>query len=249
MTEHTKNRAIRYATVLTRWCAVATLVFVATMTAGVYVTNHFLAKIYSATASVQLHATGETARVYSGWGISSPQSRAIEAELESIESPEILRAVISDLSLDKTWAERIFNRSDPLSTEEAQHYLESHLRLNFRHDSNVVEITALSDDPKEAAQIANEVVEMYKVTHDPRASAAAAPFAQDSESVVPAGGIKITSQAEVPFEPTAPNKRFCYGIAAALGGLLCVMIASSIEICLLIARAEVAAAEQQKLGR
>jgi capsular polysaccharide biosynthesis protein len=187
-----------------------------------------------------------TAETYSGWAFSSPQSRAVEAELESIESPEILRGVISDLSLDKTWAERIFHQSDPLTTEEAQHYLESHLRPNFKHDSNIVEITALSDDPKEAAQIANEVVELYKVAHDPRAAAAAAPFVQDSTRATQSSAIKVTAPAEVPFEPTLPNKRLCYGLAAALGGMLSVMIASSIEICLLIARAEAAAVELQQ---
>jgi len=246
MSDHTKLRALRYATVLARWSFVAATIFMATMSAGVYATNHLLAKVYSATASVQVETPGATAETYSGWAFSSPQSRALEAELVSIESPEILRGVINGLGLDRTWAGRIFNRNDPLPVEEALHYLGSHLRLNFKHNSNVVEVTALSDDPKEAAEIANEVVELYKVAHETRASAAAAPFAPGTARESPSVGVRITSEAEVPFEPTRPNKHICYGVTAGLGGLLSVMVASTIEVCLLIARAEAAAAEQQK---
>ena len=232
MTDHFKLRAKRYATVLTRWMLIAALVFIATMTSGIYITNHLLAKVYSATATVQVHPRAASPEAYSGWAFSSPQSRAVEAELESVESPEVLRAVISGLGLDKTWAERVFNRSDALTSEESLQYLESNLHLNFKHDANIVEVTALSDDPKEAAEIANQVVDMYKLSRDAKAATS-----------TDVSTVRVVTHADVPFEPTKPDKRYCYAIAAGLGGLLSVMIASSLEICLLIARAEAAADE------
>jgi capsular polysaccharide biosynthesis protein len=236
--EHFKTRSKRYATVVIRWVLVSAMVFVATMASGIYVTNHLLVKVYSATASMQIPTQVVNSEAYGGWAFSSPQSRALEAELENVESPEILESVVNDLGLDKAWAERVFNRSDPLTQDEAVHYLKSHLRPKFKHDSNVVEVTALSDDPKEAAQIANEVVMLYKETHNAKGTVVA-----DAPGKGKPGAVQITAQAEVPFEPTIPNKHFCFGVAAALGGMLSVMIASAIEVCLLIARAEEASRE------
>jgi capsular polysaccharide biosynthesis protein len=229
MTDHFKVRSKVYATVAIRWALIVGLVFSAVMASGVYITNHVLARIYSATAVLQVQTQSASAEAYSGWTFSSPQSRAIQAELESIESPEIMHAVINSLALDRVWAERIFDRSDPLSSSEAVHYLESHLRLNFKHDAKVVEVTALSDDPNEAAEIANEVADFYKV----------------SRAALPAGTVKITSLAEVRLETSTPNRRFCYAITAGIAGMLAVMIASSVEICLLIARAEAASGDLQ----
>jgi uncharacterized protein involved in exopolysaccharide biosynthesis len=231
MNDDFKIRSKRYATVVIRWGVVSALIFLAVLSGGVYVTNHLLGKVYSATAAVQIQTPPGSAEAYSGWAFSSPQSRAIQ-------SPEILRAVISDLGLDKAWADRVFHRSDSLSTEEALHYLMSHLHPKFKHDSGVVEVTALSDDPKEAAQIANKVVELYKGSRAVLAQQAAlAPG--DAPALAP-GTVKITTRADVPTQPTSPNKRICYAIAAGFAAMLGVMVASSIEVCLLIARAEAA---------
>jgi uncharacterized protein involved in exopolysaccharide biosynthesis len=208
------------------------------LSGGVYVTNHLLAKVYSATAAVQIQTPAGSTETYSGWTFSSPQSRAIQAELANIESPEILRSVITDLGLDKAWADRVFHRSDALSTDEALRYLTSHLHPKFKHDSRVVEITALSDDPQEAAQIANEVVELYRGSRALLARQAA--LAPDGAPALAQGTVKITSHAEVPTQPSSPNRRICYAIAAGFAAMLGVMVASSIEICLLIARAEAA---------
>jgi uncharacterized protein involved in exopolysaccharide biosynthesis len=241
MTDDFKIRSKRYATVVIRGVLISALIFFAVMSGGLYVTNHLLAKVYSATAVVQIQTPPGSSEAYSGWAFSSPQSRAIQAELANIESPEILRAVISDLGLDKAWADRVFHRGDSLSTEEALRYLTSHLRPKFKHDSGVVEVTALSDDPKEAAQIANEVVELYKGSRAVLArEEALAPG--DTPALAP-GTVKITTRAGIPTQPTSPNKRICYAIAAGFAAMLGVMVASSIEICLLIARAEAASGE------
>jgi capsular polysaccharide biosynthesis protein len=241
MTEHFKLRSKVYAKVVSRWLLVTALVFCAVMAGGIYITDHLLAKVYSATATLQVQTHGASAEAYSGWAFSSPQSRAVQAELESIESPEILRGVITDLALDKAWGERIFDRSDPLTADDSLHYLKSHLRLKFKHDSKVVEVTALSDDPKEAAQIANEVVDQYKVSRATLAREEAL-SPGDTPALSP-GTVKITSRAQVPSEPSAPNRRFCYAISAGIAGMLAVMIASAMEVCLLIARAEAASGE------
>lgn len=241
--DHNLIRTKRYVSVVLRWLGVAVFIFAATMVTGIYVTDHLLVKIYSATASMQVQPQLAGPEAYGGWAFSTPQSRAVQAELESIESPEIMRGVVNGLALDKAWADRIFSRKEPLTLEEAVHYLEGHLRLKFKHDSGIVEITALSDDPKEAALIANDVVELYKLAHDNRTGAGADPGARATANAGQSNDVHVAAQAVVPTEPTLPNKRFCYAIAAGLGGMLAVMIASSLEVCLLIARAEQATAE------
>jgi capsular polysaccharide biosynthesis protein len=185
---------------------------------------------------MQLQAQIPPQQTYSGWAFSSPQGRAVEAEFESIESPEILRGVIGTLHLDQVWAERIFKQTDPLTSDAALHYLEGHLKLTFKHESNVVEVTALSDDPKEAARIADDIVELYKETRDGRPGEA-------TGALPGAGVVAIIARAAIPAEPDSPNKRFCYAVSAGLAGLLSVMIASAIEIGLLITRAEAASQE------
>ena len=242
MTEHFNIRSKRYATVVIRWALVAMLVFGAVMAGGMYVTDHLLARVYSATAAIQVQMP-ETARpeAYSGWVFSTSQSPAIQSEVANIESPEILRTTVSDLALDKAWAERIYDRSDPLPMDDAVRYLETHLRPKFKHNSHVIEVTALSDDPKEAAAIANEVADLYKASRAALAKEDAL-SPGDAPALVP-GTVRVTSRAEVPTEPSAPNRRFCYAISAGLAGMLAVMVASSIEICLLIARAEAASGE------
>ncbi len=131
-TDHFKLRSQRYATVLIRWVLVASLVFVATMSGGFYITNHLLTKVYTATASIKVESQAASTEAYSGWAFSSPQSRAIREELESIESPEVLQAVVSGLGLDKAWAERVFNRSEPLTSDEAVHYLKTQPGSQFQ---------------------------------------------------------------------------------------------------------------------
>ena len=241
--EHFRIRFKRYASVVIRWLVVSSFVFIATMAGGIYVTNHVLARVYSATASLQVQGQIVGQQAYSGWAVSSPQSRAVEAEFESIESPQILREVVSNLSLDRAWADRVYRQSDPLTTDEALHYLESHLRLTFRHESNVVEVTALSDDPLEAANIANNVVDLYKQTRDNRNPLESVANAQASTGSAQTGAVQITARAPIPTEPTSPNKRFCYALSAGLAGLMSVMVASALEVCLLISRAEIASQE------
>lgn len=228
--DHFKIRSKVYAKVLSRWVLIAALVFSATMSGGVYITNHLLTKIYSATASFRVRPLTVHPEAYSGWSLSTPQSRAIEADLVSVESPEVLKTVVSNLDLDQVWAERVYKRSEPLSTDEAVHYLASNLKPNFKHDSNVVAVTALSDDPKEAAAIANEVARVNVSLANADSSTSSRP----REGSV----VQITEMASIPKEASHPNRRFCFALTAAIAGMLSVMVASCVEVCMLIARAE-----------
>ncbi len=233
--DHFKIRSKVYAKVLSRWVLIAALVFSATMTGGIYITDHVVTKVYSATASFRVRPLSVHPEAYSGWTLSTPQSRAIEADLVSVESPEVLKAVVSNLDLDQVWAERVYKRSEPLSDEEAVHYLASNLEPKFKHDSNIVAVTAMSDDPREAAAIANEVA---------RVNVAMANGVETIASKPRDGGVvQITEMAVIPKDASHPNRRFCFALTAAIAGMLSVMVASAVEVCMLIARAEANSAE------
>jgi uncharacterized protein involved in exopolysaccharide biosynthesis len=161
MTDHFKIRAQRYVSVIARWVIVAAFVFSLTMYIGVYITDNVLAKTYSAKASITVKPTGTLDSTTSG-----PVATDFQAEFDVLESPDVLQPIITDLGLDKVWAERVLKTSEPLSMEESLHYLEKNLHLNYKRGTNSTEIIVTSDDPKEAAQIANAIAEKYKTLRD-----------------------------------------------------------------------------------
>ena len=105
MNDHTKIRTMRYAAVLSRWLILAALVFTAAAAGGIYVTNHLLAKIYSATAVIEVRALSKTPEQYSGWAFATSQDRAFKAEFETIESPQVLSGVVNGLDLGRVWGQ------------------------------------------------------------------------------------------------------------------------------------------------
>ena len=95
--------------------------------------------------------------------------------------------------------------------------------------------------------MANAVATWYKLTRDTAVDQGAVYPLKAAGAPAKQSAVRVVSLAEVPSEPSRPNKRLCYGITAALAGLLSVMVASSVEICFLIARAEERANELQPL--
>jgi uncharacterized protein involved in exopolysaccharide biosynthesis len=225
------SRAKRYAVVFFRWLSVAALVFVATGAGGIYISDHLLTKIYSATAVLSVQPQPPDSESYAGWAFSTPQSEAVEAELESIESPEVLQSVVANLGLDRAGSDQPASKSDPLTQQEAVRRLKGELQLKYKHGTDIVEVCATSEDPKEAADIANAIASGYKTMRDAKAHVSA-------EGAGAASPVRVVERASVPETPSWPKPRFCYAVTAGAAGLLSVMIASAMEVCLLIARAE-----------
>ena len=79
----------------------------------------------------------------------------------------MLDPVINDLGLDKIWAKRVYkSTTDKLPLQDARSFLKSVLTVNFHHGTSIVEISARSEIPKEAKDIANGVVASYKRLRD-----------------------------------------------------------------------------------
>lgn len=145
-------------------------IFVLTVATGEYITEWVLAKVYAATAQIQIQPEGE----HSVGGIdNTPADKpfdptAFQAEFEVLKSPDVLLPIINDLQLDKIWAKRIYKGSlDKMHPLDALNYMNnSVLVLDLKRGTNIVSITASSEVPKEAADIANAVADRYKTMRD-----------------------------------------------------------------------------------
>jgi uncharacterized protein involved in exopolysaccharide biosynthesis len=169
MTVSSPSRFVRYLTVFLRWLLVGFGFFALTVLAGSFVINNVLAKVYTATAQIELRQEN-----YGPGGINGPYARpagldqqTFEAECSILESPDFLLPIISDLSLDKAWAKRIFKtEDDQLPASDALAHLQTLLKIDFVQGTNIINITASSDEPQEAADIANAIATQYKTLRD-----------------------------------------------------------------------------------
>ena len=144
-------------------------IFALTVLSGYYVTNYVVLKIYRATAQIQINA----ARIVevSSIGTSTTENHIdtnyFQSEFQIMQSPDVLKPIISDLQLDKTWAKRVYKTSmDQLPMQDALSYMGRILHLDFTRGTNIIEITVSSEVPAECANIANAVADRYKAKRD-----------------------------------------------------------------------------------
>jgi len=85
-----------------------------------------------------------------------------QTELEKIQSKAVLEKAVEKLSLNETWAKQ--HGGSKLSTEETIQLLKKKLDVRKNPKWNTFDIQARSEDPNEAARIANAVAEAYRDT-------------------------------------------------------------------------------------
>jgi polysaccharide biosynthesis transport protein len=85
----------------------------------------------------------------------------ITTEFETIQSKSILYQVITNLNLNKKWAEKLGEEND-LRTDITYQFLKRSVDVQQARNTSLIEISAYSDDPQEAAVIANEIADVYK---------------------------------------------------------------------------------------
>jgi|GEM_PF-626992 len=85
----------------------------------------------------------------------------IQTEFEIIQSQIVLNRVIEKLDLNKLWGKKYFARQ-PFKPPESLALLKSILDLRPVRNTSLIEIRAYSDNPAEAALIANSVAENYR---------------------------------------------------------------------------------------
>lgn len=93
----------------------------------------------------------------------------IQTQFERIQSTEVLDKVIEDkeLNLNERWAKR-FGMERPLETRETYGILSKRLRVRNVRNTSIIEIGVISEDRKEAADIANRIAEVYRENRQER---------------------------------------------------------------------------------
>lgn len=84
----------------------------------------------------------------------------VQNEFEKIQSKVILFPVITNLNLHQTWAGKL--KKGELSAAEVYPMLKQKLEVSQTRGTSLIEITFKSNDPNEAARIANAVADEYR---------------------------------------------------------------------------------------
>jgi polysaccharide biosynthesis transport protein len=85
----------------------------------------------------------------------------MQTEFETIQSKSILHKVITNLNLNKKWAEK-YQTEGVFSTEQTYMILRGQIDVQQSRNTSLIEISAYSEDNDEAAVIANTIAEVYK---------------------------------------------------------------------------------------
>lgn len=87
-------------------------------------------------------------------------ARLIQTEIEVLHSELVLQKVIEQLDLNTVWGRKYIG-VDKLKTAECLGLLKARLVLRTVQNASVIQICAFSDNPDEAAHIANAVARAY----------------------------------------------------------------------------------------
>lgn len=79
-----------------------------------------------------------------------------------MKSRPVLSAVIRNLNLQKAWGAELNEDKSPVNPELALQILSRSLRVEQDRDTTLMNISATSEDPKRAAEIANEIANVYR---------------------------------------------------------------------------------------
>jgi capsular exopolysaccharide synthesis family protein len=85
----------------------------------------------------------------------------MQTQFEKIQSKLILYQVITNLQLNRKWAEK-FKEQGELRTDQTYASLKGMINVEQARNTSLIEIQALSQDRAEAAVIANEIARVYK---------------------------------------------------------------------------------------
>ena len=132
-----------------------------------------------------------------------------DEQMESLQSPEVLMAVIDRLDLRKEYAKR-YGESEPLSTERTMELLRRVVQVRRIRGTELAEIRVEDLDRDEAAHLANSIARIG-VTN------AAAGNSTGSTR------LEIIDLAIPSTKPSRPNKALNLALGALVGGFLGVM--------------------------
>jgi len=137
---------------------VSAIVFLMVFGASTLIT-FLLPESYASTARIKVEPHGAptngqtTSRTYDPY--------LVQTEFEVLQSEVILNKVIESLNLNAVWGKK-YAGGEKLKTSETLALLKGRLDLRPVGHTSLIEIRMFSEDPAEAAQVANAVAEAYR---------------------------------------------------------------------------------------
>lgn len=194
-------------------------VFLITVIAATAIT-FILPESYASTARIMIEpaATGMTEQANA---TPNPPVLSLQDDLMVILSDGVLEAVINKLNLNVVWGKKYFSGED-LKPAQTIRILKSRLLLAVAKGSKIIAITVYSDDSKEAAQIANSVVDAYR---NYRLEVQGKLMGSEpSAKKISNQSIVVLEQAQPGLHPVRPNKPLNIFIGVVAGGFLGLVI-------------------------
>lgn len=123
------------------------------------VTTYFTPKQYQSTVTMQVQPDSASYRIF------QPSSsefggdpRFAPTQFQIIQRSEILYPVVEELNLQERWS----SGAQPLPKQAAFGRLRGMLKLSEVRNTNLIEVSIISKDPEEAAEIANTIAQIYQ---------------------------------------------------------------------------------------
>jgi capsular polysaccharide biosynthesis protein len=154
-------------------------------------------------------------------GTNSSDSHQLSAEMEKLQSQSTLSQVITNLDLNRMWGEKF--KEGELLIDLTCKLLSNQLRVRPGRGTAIVEVHVRSDDPTEAATIANNIAEVYRNqtarTQDMQRN-------NGSVSEIRDPIVQIIDAAEPNFRPVKPHPlmKILVPVAGLLAGILGVVL-------------------------
>ncbi len=114
---------------------------------------------YRATARIELIPQATDIPPIDNFNPSDPYF--IQTEFEIIQSQAVLGKVINSLNLNVEWGKK-YAGGGTLTTNESIAVLKKHLNLGIVRNTSLIGISFTSEDPNEAARVANAIAEAYQ---------------------------------------------------------------------------------------
>jgi succinoglycan biosynthesis transport protein ExoP len=126
------------------------------------VVTYILPETFSGKAKMKVTNDSPDAGAFEQYASKGYDPYFIQTEFEVIQSQLILGKVIEKLNLNVEWGKKYAN-GQPLKSSETLEILKGSIRLTPVRNASLIEVEVYSDKPAEAAKIANEIVETYRL--------------------------------------------------------------------------------------
>lgn len=122
------------------------------------VTTYFTPKQYRSTVTMEVQPDTANVKIFDpSMHEYGGDPRFAPTQFQILQRTEILYPVVDSLNLQERWAEG----STPLPRQQAFAKLRSMMSLQEVRNTNLIEISILSENPNEAAEIANAIADVY----------------------------------------------------------------------------------------